>query len=219
MPCGAPVRSFATSTSTVALDGWRAARGSPRWARSCRRTLGAGDSARIETDWAFRRDLVRGVVTGSTWSGMDRSWQGLLCTSIFSVSWSHRDPHAERVCAHRLPTRWHRLLDFARVAHRAFLTGPSREFLLVSDMLNPVVLAGWLQRFPDRMKMSPPEFGVESDELRHLAQEIAERLYPWAEYDPETSVLRAGPRRAWPRCPSQALRRPDVLRPGRPGTW
>ena len=152
-------------------------------------TLGAGDSAWIETDWAFRRARVRELSRAyMVWNGSELAGFTLYSTFPFHGRTAiHMQSGYVRTAYQRGGIGYS---ISARVAHRAFLTGPWREFLLVSDMLNPVVLAGWLQRFPDRMKMFPPEFGVESDELRHLAQEIAERLYPWAEYDPETSVLR-----------------------------
>lgn len=77
----------------------------------------------------------------------------------------------------------------ARIAHRAFWRHPWKEFLWVSELINPVILNGWLSRFPATTEMVPGVFGKRSAELDVLAPRLARMLFPDNDYDADSSVL------------------------------
>lgn len=77
----------------------------------------------------------------------------------------------------------------ARVVHRVFWKHPWRQFLWVSELINPVILRAWTSRFPRSTEMLPARFGTRSADLERLAPLVAARLFPENDYDPETSVL------------------------------
>lgn len=147
-------------------------------------------------DWASRRKATRSTDAYMVWDGDVLA--GFLLFSTF--------PFRGRMCLH-MKTGYVRSayqgggIGFSltvRVAYRTFLARPWGEFLLVSDMLNPVVVAGWVSRFPGRTKMVPATFGVRSTELEEIGAQLAMDLYPWADYDPEGSILRG---KTLPRAP------------------
>lgn len=90
------------------------------------------------------------------------------------------------------PTYQRRGIGFAlcaRVVHREVWRRPWREFLWVAELINPVILHGWISRFPARTKMVPAVSGRGSGELDDLASTLAARFFPENRYEPEFSVL------------------------------
>lgn len=122
-------------------------------------------------------------------------WDGDLLVAFTQYAFF---PYAGRTCIHMQsgyvrPSHQRGGIGFsisARVAHRSFLSRPWGEFLLVSDMLNPVVMTGWIARFPKVTRMYPEVVGRPSAELRDLAPAVARDMYPWAQFDAEHSVLK-----------------------------
>lgn len=151
-------------------------------------TTGAGDNEWASSDWESRRDRARVDTNAYLVWDADRLVGFTLYASF---------PYAGRICIHMQsgyvrPSHQRGGIGFsisARVAHRSFLRRPWGQFLLVSDMLNPVVMTGWTERFPQQTKMFPADFGQPSEDLRALAPRVARDMYPWAEYDPRYSVL------------------------------
>lgn len=141
------------------------------------------------TDWASRVERTsRQPKAYLVWDGDE-----LVAFTLYESF-----PYAGRTCIHMQsgyvrPSHQRGGIGFsisARVAYRSVLSRPWGEFLLVSDMLNPVVMAGWIARFPKVTRMYPAAFGRPSAELRDLAPLVAEDMYPWARYDAEHSVLK-----------------------------
>ena len=152
-------------------------------------TIDSGDNEWATADWEARRARTRrGTNAYMVWDGSVLA--GFLLYSTF--------PFAGRICVH-MKTGYVRSayqsggIGFSlsvRMAYRAFLRRPTGEFLLLSDMLNPIVVSGWVARFPSATKMLPGEFGQPSAELAELGVKAAAQLYPWADYEPEHCVLR-----------------------------
>lgn len=84
----------------------------------------------------------------------------------------------------------------ARITHRVLWRRPWREFLWVSELINPVILNGWLSRFPRSTEMVPSVFGKRSADLDRMAPELARMFFPDNDYAEELSVLsnRTAPR-------------------------
>ncbi len=150
--------------------------------------LACGENEWATIDWQARRARIRwGTSAYMVWDGDVLA--GFLLYSSF--------PFAGRTCIHMKtgyvrPAYQSGGIGFSlsvRVAYRAVLHRPLGEFLLVSDMLNPIVVAGWIARFPTATKMLPADFGRYSAELVELGSQVAAEMYPWAEYDQERCVL------------------------------
>ena len=77
----------------------------------------------------------------------------------------------------------------ARVVHRVFWRYPWKKFLWVSELINPVILHGWVSRFPPTTETLPGRFGIPSEELEDLAPRFVEAVFPDSPYDEEWSVI------------------------------
>jgi GNAT superfamily N-acetyltransferase len=84
----------------------------------------------------------------------------------------------------------------ARIAHRVLWRRPWKELLWVSELINPVILNGWVSRFPRSTEMVPSVFGRQSADLDRLAPELARMFFPDNDYAAGPSVLsnRTAPR-------------------------
>lgn len=152
-------------------------------------TVGSGDSDWAAADWEARCSRVRRNTDAYlVWDGST-----LVAFTLFAIF-----PYLDRTCVHMKAGYVRARYQHGGIGHsvstrifrRAVVRRPWSKFYMVSDVLNPVVAAGWIQRFPATARLAPAGLSRAVADMGELAAVVAADLYPWAEFDAEYGVLR-----------------------------